>query len=163
MKKNIAIILMTLLLLVFFTACSETDKVDTDIPTEETTETTESPTNIPAAKEFPEIAWPTFGAATKVPIPEWSTHGEILIDSETDFWAQVGYSTQKNYDDYMKVCQEIGFKENYYNMDGYMYYGENTDGYAVQLTYNKDDRYIAIQVTANADEWDKWWKENDES
>lgn len=138
-------------------ATTEMSTEATTIPTEETLP------DIPDAKEFPEMEWPTFGAATKIPVPDWSNYGEILIDSETGFWAQIGYSTLDDYRAYVKACQEMGYIENYYNVAGYMYYGENADGYAVQLTYNQYDHYISIQVTAFASEWNKWWVEETES
>lgn len=122
-----------------------------------------TPPEIPNAKEFPEFEWPTFGAATKVPTPDWSNYGEILIDSEIGFWGQVGYTTLDDYDTYVKACQEAGYIEDYYSVSGYFYYGANADGYAVQLTYNQYDHYLAIQVTAYASEWDKWWVEETET
>ena len=42
-------------------------------------------------------------------------------------------------------------------MPGYFYYGEDSDGRAVQLTYDQYDHYIAIQVTGDAAGWTKWW------
>lgn len=123
----------------------------------------ETPPDVPNAKEFPEFEWPTFGAATKVPAPDWSNYGEILIDSEIGFWGQVGYTTLDDYDVYVKACQEAGYIEDYYSVAGYFYYGANADGYAVQLTYNQYDHYLAIQVTAYASEWDKWWVEETET
>lgn len=187
MKKFTAIIVVLSLCLAFAgctaaigSASTPTDiSTDTDTATNEftiiipeTTETTEAPTtvsteetlpDIPNAKEFPEIEWPTFGAATKIPTPDWSNHGEILIDSETGFWGQIGYSTLDNYTAYVKACQEAGYIEDYYNVAGYMYYGANTDGYAVQLTYNQYEHYVAIQVTHDAASWNKWWVEETET
>lgn len=123
---------------------------------------TETPPDIPDAKEFPEFEWPTFGASTKVPTPEWSNYGEILVDSEITFWGQVGYTTLEDYNAYVKACQNAGYIEDYYNVAGYIYYGANADGYGVQLTYNQYEHYMAIQVTAYASEWDKWWVEDSE-
>lgn len=123
----------------------------------------ETPPDVPNAKEFPEFEWPTFGAATKVPTPDWSHYGDILIDSEIGFWGQVGYTTLDDYTVYVKACQEAGYTEDYYSVSGYFYYGANEDGYAVQLTYNQYDHYLAVQVTAYASEWDKWWVEETET
>lgn len=172
MKKfTIAAIILSICLM--FAGCTAaSNDISTEAPTSETTETTEtsipeetegSLSEIPNAKEFPEIEWPTFGAATKIPTPEWSNCGSILIDSETHLWVQVGYSTLDDYNAYVKACQEMGYTEDYYNVAGYMYYGANTDDYGVQLTYNQTDHYIAIQVTACASEWDKWWEEESEA
>lgn len=183
MKKFIAII-ATVILCLAFTGCtinigvpsaSNDISSDTDTATNEftitipeTTEATTVPTeetlpDIPNAKEFPEMEWPTFGAATKIPSPDWSSHGQILIDSETSFWGEIGYSTLEDYTAYVKACQEMGYIEDYYNVAGYMYYGANADDYAVQLTYNQYDHYVSIQVTAFASEWNKWWVEETEA
>lgn len=169
MKKIIAITMMAMMILCIFAGCSE-NKTEANTPEEnpEVTEPVEETPNdpasdIPNAKGFPEMSWPTFGAATKIPAPDWSSNGEILVDSEITFWVQVGYSTVDNYNDYMKACQEAGFTKDYYSIANYMYYGANSDGYAIQLTYNEYDHYIAIQVTANAADWDKWWLEDEEN
>lgn len=169
MKKFTAIIVVLSLCLAFagctitigFTNPPATEPVESTIP-----ETTEAPTtapaeetlsDIPGAKEFPEFEWPTFGAVTRIPVADWSTHGTILANSENSFWVQVGYSTLDNYNDYVKACQDAGFTEDYYNAEGYMYYGANADGYFVQLTYNQYDHYVAIQTGSVSAGWNKWW------
>lgn len=161
--KKLAIIVILSLCMIFVGCTNNTEKfTETQSETNVTETTEEASSNIPNAKEFPEIEWPTFGAATKIPTPDWSNHGEILVDSETSFWVQVGYTTLDDYTSYVKACQDSGFTNDYYNSEGYIYYGANSDGYAVQLTYNQYDHYVAIQVTANASEWDKWWLEETE-
>lgn len=169
MKKFTAIIAALSLCLAFAGCANASTDIPTEAPTTKVIETTipettaaatepkETLPDIPNAKEFPEIEWPTFGAATKIPVPDWSNHGEILIDSETGFWGQIGYTTLDDYTAYVKACQELGYIEDYYNVAGYMYYGANADGYAVQLTYNQYDHYVAIQVTHDAASWNKWW------
>lgn len=155
MKKFTAMIAIIIVCLVF-AGCANDVSSAAVIP--ETTKATEETfSDVPGAKEFPEIDWPTFGAATKIPVPDWSTWGTILIDSETSFWVQIGYSTLDNYNAYVEACKEMGYVEDYYNVAGYMYYGANADGYAVQLTYNKYDHYVAIQVTHDAASWNKYW------
>lgn len=172
MKKfTIAAIILSISLM--FAGCTITiDSKSADISTEsEVTESVleesiteeESIPDIPGAKEFDTFEWPTFGAVTRIPVADWSDRGMILADSENTFWVQVGYSTQDNYNEYVKACQEAGFTEDYYNVAGYMYYGANTDGYFVQLTYNEYDHYVAIQ-TGNVDAgWNKWWEEETET
>lgn len=155
MKKFVAIIAIMAVCLSFI-ACDRTSTSPTEAATEPATE------SLPNAKEFPEITWPTFGAATKIPTPDWSSNGKILADSETTLWVQVGYSTLDDFNNYVKACQDAGYTEDYYNVPGYIYYGADSDNYAVLLTYNEYDHYIAIQVTANAAEWDKWWAEKDD-
>ena len=174
MKKFISVILI-LVLCFAIVGCSKQVNAETTeaigAPTNATTEpatiepttvpTTESSIDIPNAKEFPEITWPTFGIVTKVPTPDWSTCGEILVDSEMLFWGQVGYSTVDDFNAYVKACQDAGYIEDYYSLPGYFYYGADSEGRAVQLTYNEYDHYVAIQVTINAAEWNKWWVEEE--
>lgn len=148
--KKLVIVSIILCLVMSFVGC--TNSV-IDIFTESTTPIIQND------KEFPEIEWPTFGAATKIPIPTWSNYGEILVDSETEFWCQIRYSTLDDYENYVNACQEAGYIDDQYNDDGYMYYGSNDDNYGVQLTYNKYDHYVAIQVTNDSYNWDKWWEE----
>lgn len=153
MKKFIFVIIL-ILCLAISGCCKQPSSENTDI-SESTS--AESSTEIPNAKEFPEIAWPTFGIATKIPTPDWSNHGEILADSEVLFWSQIGYSTLDNFNNYVKACQDAGYTEDYYSMPSYFYYGADSEGRAIQLTYNQLDHYIAIQVTIDASEWSKWW------
>ena len=167
MKKNI-IIAIALIICMTFAGCTaytgSAGMQDTNTVEESISENTETGgsseeinNDIPDATYFDIFEWPSFGASTKIPSVDWSDRGKILADSENTFWAQVGYSTKENYEEYVKDCQEMGYTENYYNVAGYMYYGKNADGYAVQLTYNQYEHYIAIQVTSNVSEWNKWW------
>lgn len=142
-----------------FGGCSNNDIEETASESSDILTETEVTSDIPGAKEYDEIEWPSFGVVEKVPVPTWSNRGEILVDSELLHWSEVGYSTVDDFNDYVKACQEYGFTEHYYNKPGYMYYGENADGYAVQLTYNQYDHYVSIQITNNAAEWNKWWEE----
>lgn len=168
--KKITVAVIVLFITLLFTGCTFTigsgsrgSSVKTNTEESEMNKAeTETPPDIPDAKEFPEFEWPTFGASTKVPAPEWSNYGEILVDSEITFWGQVGYTTLEDYNAYVKACQDAGYIEDYYNVAGYIYYGANADGYGVQLTYNQYEHYMAIQVTAYASEWDKWWVEDSE-
>lgn len=149
MMKKCIIAIVALSLCLGCAACKSSE-TPVEPPTEETI------VDIPNAKHFEEFEWPTFGAATKVPTPDWSKNGEILSSSESLFWAQVGYSTMDNFNSYIEACKDSGYIENSYTAGDYLYYGETLDGYGVQITYNKYVHYIAVQVTANAEDWDKW-------
>lgn len=146
--KKFTYVIIAILICTFFAGCT----IDVEI-----SKTGNTNRNIPNAKEFPEIDWPTFGIITKVPTINWSNRGRILADSETLFWGEVGYSTLEDYTSYVEKCQNAGYTENSYNDVGYMYYGEDSEGRAVQVTYNQYSHYIAIQVTHNAETWNKWW------
>lgn len=162
MKKLIAITIILSICLTFV-GCTVTNSENATDISKETVEVTTNITeefvsDIPNAKKFDEMAWPTFGLATEIPIPEWSNCGEILVDGETTFWAQIGYSTLDDFNDYITVCQDAGFTEDCCRVSEYLYYGANADGHAVQLTYNQFKHYIAIQATTDADGWDKYWE-----
>ena len=168
--KNFTIFAIIIVMLFVFTGCSITfnygkESKETKEPKETTIEESiESPTesDIPDTKEFEYMEWPTFGAATKVPTPDWSDRGTILIDSETDFWAEIGYSTLEDYTNYVKLCQDAGYIIDYYNVANYMYYGADDNGYAVQLVFNQYDNYVSIQVTADATSWNRYWEDEEE-
>lgn len=117
------------------------------------------------AKEFPEIEWPTMGAATKVPTPEWSNYGNFLgtTNSNTYLWVEIGYSTLNDFSDYIELCQDFGYVNDVYvDYDCLtpIYYGEDETGAAVQLTYNPMKYYLAIQYTDDGASWSKWWEED---
>lgn len=85
------------------------------------------------AKKFPEMIWSTFLSA------------------------QVGYSTVDEFNDYVEVCQDAGYTNDCYSEPGYFYYGADSDGYAIQLTYDQCNHYITILATDDPDMWNKWW------
>ncbi len=169
--KKFAIFAVIFAMCVAFVGCTIT--VDYGNKTKETEATTEPETedvvesveptefvsDIPDAAYFDIIDWPTFGAATKVPAPDWSNRGTIYLDSETGFWCEVGYSTLEDYKSYVKACQDLGFVNDYYSVANYIYYGANDENYAVQIGYNEYDHYVSIQVTADASSWNKWWED----
>lgn len=184
--KKFAIFAVIFAMLMAFAGCTiiigdDTSKETTEATTEATTEpevTTEpeigSPTeeelieetaepesdsDMPNAAYYDEMDWPIIGAATKIPTPDWSTRGGIYVDSESEFWADIGYSTSDDYNKYVRACQEAGFINDYYNMPGYMYYGVNDEGYAVLITNNEYSNIIGVQVTSDPSNWDRYWED----
>lgn len=111
----------------------------------------------PDASEYDEYEWPRFGIAKKIPTPMWSNRGEIYWDMEDSFCCDVGYSTQENYNKYVKECQDAGYTENYYSVPGMMYYATNSEGNAVLLVYSSYGEYVEIQVTSNPETWNRPW------
>ena len=61
------------------------------------------------------------------------------------------------FNDYVKICQDAGYTNDCYSEPGYFYYGADSDGYAIQLTYDQCNHYITILATDNPDMWNKWW------
>ena len=147
-----------------FTALTPEETSDTQTESKDSVELSlgQADTSIPDAKEYDVITWPAFGIATKIPMPTWSDRGVFYGSetSETQFWAEIGYTTLDDYNSYIKACQDYGYIKNAYEDPDYMYWGENEDGYGIQLTYIPWSRYVGIQVTSNAAEWNKSWEEN---
>ena len=116
--------------------------------------------SIPDAEEFDVIAWPTFGIASKIPMPTWSDRGRFYSseNSETTLWVDIGYTTLDDYRNYVKALQDYGYVLNVHEETDYMFWGENEEGYGVQLTYTSWSRYMGLQVTSNAADWNGWWK-----
>lgn len=162
---------------VFNNKSKESTKSDisTSIESKETTEEIESGTietelsesghanlSIPDAKEYDIFTWPENGIVTKIPTPTWPDRG-VFYGSETSevtFWAEIGYTTLDNYNEYIKACKEMGYDLNVYEDPGYTFWGENEEGYGVQLIYVPWSRYMGVQVTNSASTWEHWWEEN---
>ena len=140
---------------------SEVNATEIGDPTTSETKTTEigDPTlaTIPNADEYPEMTWPTFGIATKIPKPDWSNCGTIYIDTERWFWCDVGYSTLDNFNDYVKLCQEAGYNLNTVCKNGYFFYGEDEERRGLQIMYNEWGHSIGIEVQIETADMQKWW------
>lgn len=118
--------------------------------------------SIPNAKEYDVITWPTFGIVTKIPMPTWSDRGCFYGSetSEVTFWCNIGYTTLDDYRGYVKDLQDYGYVINVHEDPDYMFWGENEEGYGVQLTYIPWSYYMAIQVTNDPASWGAWWDED---
>ena len=111
----------------------------------------------PDAYEFDVYEWPAFGITENIPTPMWSNRGEIYWDTNDSFCGEVGYATQKDYDDYVKECQDAGYTENYYSVPGSLYYATNAEGYAVLIIYEEYGDSVQLQVTSNPETWNRPW------
>ena len=166
MKKFIAAIITAVICMSLFgCAAASTSDDANDTKVVATTETTEpaAPAEVdisqfPDAKEFDVFEWPSFGPAVNLPTPMWSNRGEILLDSENLFVCWVGYATIEDFNDYVKTCQDAGFTANYFSMPGEGYYGENSEGRAILVTYSKYSSYVEIQSALDTSDWNKWWE-----
>lgn len=172
--KKISLFFVVLALSLGLAGCnvsnSEIQTTDTSSPDISQTEASAAPTeesvvgddrpDIPDAEYFDEFVWPTFGLATKIPIPSWSKWGLFLGNetSETYCWVQVGYSTLDDFNDYVKACQDAGYTEDSYYKNGYMYYAVDSDGRGIQVHYNQWSHFLDIQVTIDPSDWDKSWE-----
>ena len=104
---------------------------------------------IPDAKEYDVIEWPTYGIATNLPVPTWSDRGQFYGSSsdETMFWAEIGYTTLKDYEDYVEQLKACGFDQDIQEDPGSSFIAYNEDGYMGDLLYVPWSKYVDIQLT----------------
>lgn len=104
---------------------------------------------IPDAKEYDVIEWPTYGIATNLPIPTWSDRGQFYgsPSDETMFWAEIGYTTLKDYEDYVEACKAAGFDKDIQEDPGSSFIAYNEEGYMIDLLYVPWSKYVDIQIT----------------
>ena len=104
---------------------------------------------IPDAKDYDVIEWPTYGIATNLPVPTWSDRGQFYgsPSDETMFWAEIGYTTLKDYEDYVEMCKAYGFNQNIQEEPGSSFIAYNEDGYMIDLLYVPWSKYVDIQLT----------------
>ena len=117
---------------------------------------------MPDADEYPEVEWPTYGFATKLPTPDWSNNGEIFSNLEAYTRFVVGYTTLDDFENYTEACKKLGYTitgDSSDDVKGYRYYAENDKGYGVLLQY--EQMYCELFVTARADtdNWSKSWRD----
>ncbi|MCI6820445.1 MAG: zinc ribbon domain-containing protein [Clostridiales bacterium] len=98
--------------------------------------------------DYSEIIWPESGIAEMIPEPD-SDYGQISLDTEDSFWADIGKTSPKEYAQYVEACRNMKFNVDYDNSDSY-YNAKNKTGYELFLTYNKDKRVMSIQLDAPA-------------
>lgn len=139
----------------------EPSEIQTELATEAPTETpTEDEENnapvlghadllIPDAKEYDVIEWPTYGIATNLPVPTWSDRGQFYgsPSDETMFWAEIGYTTLKDYEGYVEACKACGFDKDIQEDPGSSFIAYNEDGYMIDLLYVPWSKYVDIQIT----------------
>lgn len=100
------------------------------------------------------IIWPTTGLATKIPKPN-STLGKISLDDSDTFSVYIGNTSEEDFENYIKVCQEIGYVNNHSKSDK-TYSAENNENYelVIEFTGNK-----TMYISVDAPEEDKSKKE----
>lgn len=86
---------------------------------------------------YESITWPTSDIAKLLPVPK-STIGKIEWEASYGFVIDVAETTKADYDEYVSLCQEAGFTENYNKGDDY-FMGDNSDGYQLYLRFDEGD------------------------
>ena len=79
------------------------------------------------------ISWPTIGLATLLPTPP-SSVGEIIIDSDSQFNANICEMDYDTYTQYVADCQAAGFTVDYSSYDT-VYDADNENGDSLRLEY----------------------------
>ncbi len=88
---------------------------------------------VPETQTMKEIAWPSSGLATVVPVPT-STLGYISWNNSDKFIAHLGNTSREAFNDYVKECEDYGFTIDFSKSDK-SYSALNNDGYKLHLMY----------------------------
>ena len=116
---------------------------------------------MPGADKYPEVEWPTYGFATKLPTPDWSNNGEIFTNLESHVHFIVGYTALDDFENYTEACKELGYTITGDASDvvnGFRYYAENDKGYGVLLRYEQTTCKMFVTGKANAGAITKSWR-----
>ena len=108
------------------------------------------------SKTLSKLEWPASGLAAKLPRPE-SKYGEISINYDDLFVADVDRVSQEQYTDYLSQCKDIGFTvEGETSSIGYDAF--NDEGYNLSLNYFEwEDGQMSITLRAPTEISDITW------
>lgn len=138
MKKNIWIILFSIMLGIFIMGgCSK--ESDTSDDQEKMT--------------FDDTTWPTSEIAKKVPQPE-NVKGHIEWENENGFVIYITDINSDQFKQYVDTCKSAGFTNDYQSGDDY-YYADLSDGTHLNLQYENEydnTMFIRADVPANDSE-----------
>lgn len=125
--KKILIGLLVVISLFCMSACGKSEEVSK-------TSSTEATDSEPI---YSQIVWPTSDIAKLLPVPK-SSVGKIEWEHSYGFVAYIAETSQSDYDEYVKLCEDAGFTVDYSKGDDY-FWADNADGYHVSLKYEGDD------------------------
>ncbi len=92
------------------------------------------------------LNWPADGISAVLPRPG-SKKGEVNMNSDTSFMADIYGLSREKYQAYVNECQKKGFVvESDDSSDFYSAY--NTDGYDLKLTYDSSEKVMSILMDA---------------
>jgi hypothetical protein len=130
MKKTFSILLVLIMLTSLLTACGGGGR----------------PARDPAAN-FSEFRWPTGHLASLIPVPN-STFGRIAIDSSSQLSADVGNTSQSEFDAYVDECFNRGFNVDFARIGNDFFRAINADEYSLLLSF--DDEHDIMRIILNA-------------
>jgi hypothetical protein len=93
-----------------------------------------------APERMDNYSWPTSDIVSLLPVPE-SQIGKIKQESTDRFVIYVAETSQEQYIAYVKACQGKGFTVDY-SKDEKSYRADNTDGYHVDLEYQRNNTML---------------------
>lgn len=105
-----------------------------------------------AAKE---LDWPTTGIATVLPEPS-SKHGEVNINNDSMFSADVEDYEQSDYEEYVEACQDRGFTIDEQS-DSWSFEAYSSEGYRVNLSYFESSNEMTVDLYAPIEMGDITW------
>lgn len=105
--------------------------------------------------EAQELDWPTTGIATVLPEPS-SDRGEIYVDSDDKFDADVAEYEQADYESYVEACRERGFTIDEEN-SSFSFEAYSSEGYRVVLAYFDSSEEMSVMLYAPVEMGDIAW------
>lgn len=93
-----------------------------------------------------DYSWPTSGISSILPMPA-SNKGEIIADSDTEFYAYIYKIDKEKYNDYVEACKDAGFTINADKSDD-SFYAFNSERYELELLYFENDEEMWIEIKA---------------
>lgn len=135
LDKKIAAIMLTAVMAITFSACSNSSKAP---------KTAGKATTI----LYEEYRFPAVGLATLLPVPK-SNIGEIIENKSTVFYLDVDKTSTEEFNSYLKKCAETGFifDHSEYQESCYVFYKES---YELTVFYNERDSLMSIIINEMA-------------
>ena len=150
--RKFVVVVIALVLCLSFVGCSyhkdmeyaeamkQIESMNAQIESMKQTELSETQTETEAEPESdPVVETPTEDEENNAPI--------LGHADETMFWAEIGYTTLKDYEDYVEMCKAYGFNQDIQEEPGSSFIAYNEDGYMIDLLYVPWSKYVDIQLT----------------
>lgn len=94
-------------------------------------------------------SWPEDGLGSKIPKLE-SSISEVILDMDTSFSINVYGITREEYEDYIEICKEAGFTEDFsYDSDNGVVVAKNIEGCMLIMDYVEEDSCVSIGLSAS--------------
>lgn len=97
---------------------------------------------------YDEFTWPDSDIAKLLPVPK-SNYGVVEWENSEGFVADVANTSKDDFDEYVSVCKENGFTEDYQAGDDY-YYADDESGNKLTLNH-KDGDVMFVRIDAQSE------------